>query len=42
MHHHGRAVAVAEIDDLDGHTLIAQRHRQRREHEGGGQVLRDD
>ena len=32
--HHRRAVAVAQVDDLDRHPLLAQRHGQRREDEG--------
>lgn len=31
--HHGRAVPVAEVDDLDRHPLRAQYHRQRRQQE---------
>jgi hypothetical protein len=38
--HHRRAVTVAEIDDLDRHPLLAQRHGQRGEDEGRLEVVR--
>jgi hypothetical protein len=38
--HHGGAVAVAEVDDLDRHALFAQRHRHRRQDERPLQMLR--
>src|SRR5713226_8486058 len=38
MDHHGRAVAMAEINDLNWHALFAQRHRHRRENERGRRV----
>ena len=40
--HHRRAVAVAEVDDLERHPLLAERHRQRGEDERRLEVVRQE
>ena len=39
-HHHGAAVAMAEVDDLDRHALRLERDRQRRDDEGRLHLVR--
>ena len=40
--HHRRPVAVPQVDDLDRHPLLAERHRQRGEDERRFQVVRQE
>ena len=41
-HHHRAAVAMAEVDDLDGHALRPKCNRQRRDDEGGLHLVGDE